>query len=41
LGGVGGLLATCKIFFKTSRTRYVKPPLQTFSIVADIINKIE
>jgi len=39
LGGVGIVLATSKIFFKTSRTRFVTPPLQTFFIVIDIINK--
>jgi hypothetical protein len=27
LGGVGGVLAIGKVFFKTSRTRFVKPPL--------------
>jgi hypothetical protein len=41
LGGVGGILATGKILFKTSRTRFVEPPQQTFFIVVDIINKIK
>jgi hypothetical protein len=41
LGGVGGVFATSKVFFITSRTRFVEPPLQTFFIVVDIINKIK
>jgi hypothetical protein len=31
LGGMGGVLATGKVLFITSRTRFLEPPLQTFS----------
>jgi hypothetical protein len=37
---VGRVVAIGKLFFKTSRIRSVEPPLQTFFIVVDIINKI-
>jgi hypothetical protein len=30
---VGGVFAIGEVFFKTSRTRSVKPPLQTFFIL--------
>jgi hypothetical protein len=36
---MGGILAIGKVFFKTSKTRSVEPPQQTFFIVVDIINR--